>query len=140
MLVVGKVHFGQFVFDLQEHRLSGPAGEIPLNVKSAAVLAYLVQRPGHISTKEELLRAVWADTAVTDDALVQRVLDIRKALGDNSKTQQFIRTHPKRGYEFVAVNVEPVAEPATSPAPAPRRNWMWAAAGDVAGSATGSTF
>ena len=130
MLVVGKIHFGQFAFDLEQQRLSGPDGEIPLNLKSAAVLAYLVQRPQHISTKEELLNAVWADTAVTDDALVQRVLDIRRALGDNSKTPQFIRTHPKRGYEFVAAITESAPESAAPPSPsapnqtAPGRNWI----------------
>jgi Tol biopolymer transport system component/DNA-binding winged helix-turn-helix (wHTH) protein len=137
MLVVGKVYFGRFVFDLDQQRLSGPDGEIPLNLKSAAVLAYLVQRPGHISTKEELLQAVWTDTAVTDDALVQRVLDIRKALGDNSRTPQFIRTHPKRGYEFVAATAESAPDSTVPPlaaAPAsasPHRNWIWPAAGSA---------
>jgi Tol biopolymer transport system component len=103
MLATGKILFGPYSFDLKEQRLSGPAGEIPLNVKSAAVLSYLVQRPQQIVAKEELLHAVWADTAVTDDAMVQRVLDIRKALGDSSRDPQFIRTHMKRGYEFVGL-------------------------------------
>ncbi|MBN9659399.1 MAG: PD40 domain-containing protein [Acidobacteria bacterium] len=112
MVAPGKIRFGPYLFDLREQRLSGPAGEIPLNLKSAAVLAYLAQRPGQIVPKDELLHAVWADTAVTDDALVQRVLDVRKALGDNSKTPQYIRTHPKRGYEFVAAPDTPPVQPA----------------------------
>lgn len=102
MFVTDKVRFGDFAFDLRDHRLSGPSGEVALNVKSAAVLAYLLQRPGRIVTKDELLRSVWIDTAVTDDALVQRILDIRRALGDSSRESRYIRTHPKRGYEFVA--------------------------------------
>lgn len=105
MFAARKIQFGQFLFDLRDQRLIGPHGQIPLNLKSAEVFAYLVQRPGQIIPKEELLNAVWTGTAVTDDALVQRVLDIRKALGDNSKTPQFIRTHPKRGYEFVGIPV-----------------------------------
>jgi Tol biopolymer transport system component len=107
-----KIEFSHFSFDWQDQRLLGPSGEIPLAVKSAAVLAYLLQRPNQIIPKDELLHAVWADTAVTDDALVQRVLDIRKALGDNSRTPRFIRTHPKRGYEFVGGGtVDTVDEP-----------------------------
>ena len=104
------------------------------------MLAYLLRRPGQIATKEELLSAVWADTSVTDDALVQRILDIRKALGDNSKTPQFIRTHPKRGYEFVGVNLEPAPEPAAPVAPSSRRSWVWAAAGAVALAVAGTAL
>ena len=115
MVAAKRIQFGQFLFDLRDQRLIGPDGEIPLNLKSAAVFAYLLQRPGQIITKEELLNAVWTGTAVTDDALVQRVLDIRKALGDNSKTPQFIRTHPKRGYEFVGCRTIDDAE--ISPVP-----------------------
>lgn len=117
MLSQEKLRFGKFQFHLGKACLVSPDGEIPLNPKSAAVLAYLVQRPGQIIPKEELLKAVWGDISVTDDAIVQRVLDIRKALGDNSKTPQFIRTHTKRGYEFVgAVSALPeLAEKTSAP-------------------------
>src|SRR5207253_6998761 len=40
-------------------------------------------------------------TAVTDDALVQCVMDIRRALGDDSRRPQFIKTVPKIGYRFI---------------------------------------
>ncbi|MEO7672888.1 MAG: tetratricopeptide repeat protein, partial [Pyrinomonadaceae bacterium] len=42
--------------------------------------------------------AVWRETAVTDDSLVQCLKDIRRALNDD--TQQIIKTVPRRGYIF----------------------------------------
>lgn len=97
-----KVSFGEFVFDFRKQALGGPGGEIPLNSKALAVLDYLLRHPNDIICKEDLFRAVWAEVSVTDDALVQRILDIRKALGDDSKNPRYIRTHSKKGYEFVA--------------------------------------
>jgi len=97
-----KVSFGEFVFDFRKQTLGGQSGEIALNSKALAVLEYLLRRPNEIVCKEDLFRAVWAEVAVTDDALVQRILDIRKALGDDPRNPRFIRTHSRKGYEFVA--------------------------------------
>ncbi|MBM3739449.1 MAG: hypothetical protein FJW39_27080 [Acidobacteria bacterium] len=111
------VRFGEFLFDLEEHRLYKAGVEIPLNPKALEVLAHLVARPGHIASKDELLRAVWNPVTVTDDALVQRVLDIRKAMKDDPKNPRFIRTHSKRGYEWIGgTGDENPAEPASSAA------------------------
>jgi len=93
--------FGAFVFDLAQRRLYEGGVELALNPKALDVLAYFVARPNYIVSKDELLREVWNTTVVTDDALVQRVLDVRKALRDDPKNPQFIRTHPKRGYEWI---------------------------------------
>jgi hypothetical protein len=67
------LHFGKFEFDLRQRQLTRPEGDVPLNLKSAEVLAYLVQRPQQIVAKDELIRAVWNETAVTEDALEQRI-------------------------------------------------------------------
>lgn len=116
------IRFGAFLFDLEQHRLYEAGVEIPLNPKALEVLAHLVERPGYIASKDELLRAVWNSTTVTDDALVQRVLDIRKAMKDDSKNPRFIRTHPKRGYEWIGgTGDESPGEPrASEPEPVPR--------------------
>lgn len=106
--------FALFQFDFEAQRLSGPQGEIPLSLKSAAVLSYLIKRRGHIVGKDEILAAVWKGTAVSDDAIVQRVLDVRKALSSAPGGHGFIRTHPKRGYEFFFVEEpKPPVEAAT---------------------------
>ncbi len=53
-------------------------------------------------TKEELIEHVWQGAVVTDDALVQCIVDLRKALGDDSRHPRFIKTIPKAGYCFIA--------------------------------------
>lgn len=125
------ITFGCFRFDAEGLRLFEESREVGLNPKALAVLAYLIEHPGQIVSKDDLLRAVWgADVTVTDDALVQRVLDVRKALHDDPKHPVCIRTHPKRGYEWIG---QISSGPATSPiaAKAGRRRGI-AAAGILA--------
>jgi predicted ATPase len=50
--------------------------------------------------KQELMRAVWPDTFVTDDSLVQCIVELRRALDD--RDQQLFKTVPRRGYLFTA--------------------------------------
>lgn len=99
---IGTYHFPPFSYEFGTQRLIGLHGEIRLPLKSAAVLGCLIRHRGHIVSKEEILAEVWQGTSVSDDAIVQRVLDIRKALDRIPGGQGLIRTHPKRGYEFLA--------------------------------------
>ncbi len=73
-----------------------------LRQKTFQVLVYLLDRRERLVSKEELMESVWKDTAVTDDALVQSIKEIRRALGDNSHNPKFIKTVPKAGYRFIS--------------------------------------
>ena len=72
-----------------------------LRKKAFQVLVYLLEQRERLVTKDELMTEVWKDTAVTDDALVQCIRDIRRALGDDSHQPRFIKTVPKAGYRFI---------------------------------------
>src|SRR5438552_9364431 len=72
-----------------------------LRQQTLQVLVYLLEQRERLVTKEELLRNMWNGTAVTDDALVQCVMDIRRVLGDDSRRPRFIKTVPKIGYRFI---------------------------------------
>ncbi len=67
------------------------------------VLLYLLEQRQRLVTKEELIEGIWQHTAVTDNALVQCIVDIRKALGDDSHQPRFIKTIPKVGYRFIGL-------------------------------------
>ena len=56
------------------------------------------------------MERLWPGTFVTDDVLVQCVVDIRRALHDPAKTPHYVQTVPRRGYQFLAPVRE--AEPA----------------------------
>jgi predicted ATPase len=72
-----------------------------LRPKTFAVLRHLAQRPGALVTKDELLDAVWADTAVTENTLTQSIGELRRVLKDDSNPR-FIETVHHRGFRFVA--------------------------------------
>src|SRR5437762_1374345 len=72
-----------------------------LRQQTFQVLVYLLEQKERLVTKDDLLQNIWSGTAVTDDALVQCVMDIRRALGDDSRRPRFIKTIPKLGYRFI---------------------------------------
>src|SRR5215469_10415044 len=99
--------FGGFTLDLESGLLSRGGEEIALRPKSFEVLAYLVDRHGRLVSRDELMRAVWRDVAVTDESVTKCIADIRKALDDDS--QQLIRTVARRGYLFNIPVTTPIA-------------------------------
>jgi tetratricopeptide (TPR) repeat protein len=81
--------------------------EAYLRQQSFHVLVFLLERRQRLISKEELIENFWHDTAVTDNALVQCIAEIRKALGDEPRQPRFIKTIPRVGYRFVgAVELE----------------------------------
>jgi tetratricopeptide (TPR) repeat protein/DNA-binding winged helix-turn-helix (wHTH) protein len=84
--------------------------EWTLRQKSFQVLLYLLEHRDRLVTKEELLEVIWAGAAVTDDTLVQIIVELRKTLGDDARHPQFIRTIPKIGYHFIGAVSELHAE------------------------------
>src|SRR5687768_10014901 len=70
--------------------------------KALDILLYLVQRAGTVVEKDELMDAIWPDTAVEENNLTQNISALRKALGEKHRDNRFIATVPGRGYKFVA--------------------------------------
>jgi TolB-like protein/DNA-binding winged helix-turn-helix (wHTH) protein/Tfp pilus assembly protein PilF len=66
-----------------------------------AVLECLAVAGGEVVTRNELFQAVWPGVIVTDDALTQCVVELRKAFGDSARDAQIIRTIPKVGFCLV---------------------------------------
>ncbi len=75
--------------------------ECRLREQSLQVFLYLIEHRERPVAKEELMETVWRGTAVTDDALVQCIVEIRKALRDDPRRSRFIKTIPKIGYRFI---------------------------------------
>src|SRR6266699_7028279 len=107
-------NFGPFALDSTNACLWRGAEAVALPPKTFDVLHYLVTHPDRLVTKDELLDAVWPETAVTDAVLRVAIGALRKALGDTAQTPRFIATVPRRGYRFLA----PVEED-TGMAPGP---------------------
>jgi non-specific serine/threonine protein kinase len=98
---MSQITFGPFRLDRANRRLLRGAEVVPLRPKAFAVLEHLAHRPGQLVTKEQLLAAVWPDTAVTDTVLKVCVREIRDALGDEPESAQYIKTAHRFGYRFI---------------------------------------
>jgi predicted ATPase/DNA-binding winged helix-turn-helix (wHTH) protein len=102
--------FGEFTLDLTKGCVFKAGEEIKLRPKVFEALKYLVEHPGRLIGKQELMQAVWPDSFVTDDSLVQCTLELRRALGD--RDQRLLKTVPRRGYLFAAEVTQHPARPA----------------------------
>src|SRR5215471_16266548 len=96
-----RVTFGDFCLDLTSEQLWCQNQVIALTPKAFAVLRRLVEDRGQLVSKEELLRAGWPKTHVSEGVLKVIVLEIRRALGDDPAAPSFIETVPRRGYRFI---------------------------------------
>ena len=92
--------FGEFTLDLERGALLRRGVDVELRPKSFEVLRVLVERHGRLVTKQELLDAVWGRVVVTEGSVAKCLIDIRRAIED--RTQQLIKTVPRRGYIFDA--------------------------------------
>jgi DNA-binding winged helix-turn-helix (wHTH) protein len=119
----GRAHtlsFDAFTLDVSRGCLRRGADDVRLRPKSFDVLRYLVENPGRLVSKEELIRAVWRNAFVTDNSLVQCLIEIRRALCDDA--QAIIRTVPRRGYIFDISVIE--ARHTTGPGRASLNHWL----------------
>ena len=96
--------FGNFEVDLAAGQLYRQGVKVRLRDKSFQVLAYLLEQPGEVVTREQLQHRLWpADVFVDfENNLNTAVARLREALGDSAERPRFIETLPKRGYRFVA--------------------------------------
>jgi TolB-like protein/DNA-binding winged helix-turn-helix (wHTH) protein/Flp pilus assembly protein TadD len=108
--------FYSFRLDTLNHCLWHADERVAIPPKAYDLLRFLVENPGRLITREELLKAVWPDTFVNPEILRKYIQDIRKVLGDRPDEPMFIETVTKRGYRFVAPVVDGEA-PEASPAP-----------------------
>ena len=117
--------FRDFELEPDERRLSEAGKPVALTPKVFDTLVLLVERCGHVVSKDELMRLLWPRGYVDESNLTKHIWLIRRALGEGEEGSRFIETVPKLGYRFVApvttIERPPVAIPeeAQSPTPLP---------------------
>ena len=100
--------FGSFVVDRRTGELWRNGTPIPLQEQPFRVLALLLERPGHLVTREDIRKRVWPASVFTDfeHGLNKAVNKLRHALGDVAADPRYVETLPRRGYRFVAPLLE----------------------------------
>ena len=108
------VRFADFELDVRTGELRGNGYHIILQEKPFQILTALLEQPGEMVTREELIKRLWPAGTFVDFnlGLNKAVNRLREALEDTAEEPRFIETFPKRGYRFVA----PVSRNGTGPA------------------------
>lgn len=102
--------FKSFRLDVAERLLLHGESPVSLTPKAFDVLAVLVERSGHLVTKDELLKLVWSDSVVEEANIARVIHTLRKALNEDENGNKFIETVAKKGYRFVA-EIDKIVEP-----------------------------
>ena len=92
--------FGEFSLDPQSRMLRRSGEPVPLTPKAFDVLLLLIQNPGRVVSKDELMKAVWRDSFVEESNLTQTIFMVRKAL-DETLDRRYILTVQGQGYRFL---------------------------------------
>jgi TolB-like protein len=93
--------FGPYELDMAKVELRVAGTTCDLEPQVFALLALLVENHDRLVSKDEIFEKVWDGRIVSDAALASRVKSARRALGDDGKSQLFIRTIHGQGFRFV---------------------------------------
>src|SRR5882762_4235897 len=91
-----RYRFGSFELQPDQRRLLKDNATISLRPRAFDLLVALVDRAGHLVTKDELLDRVWPKMVVEEAALHVQVSALRKVIGADA-----ITTVSGRGYQFI---------------------------------------
>jgi DNA-binding winged helix-turn-helix (wHTH) protein/TolB-like protein len=94
--------FDSFRLDTAEQILLHKGESVALTPKVFDLLVVLLENHGHLLSKDELVKALWAESFVEEANLNVAVSALRKVLGEKPNENRFIETIPRRGYRFVA--------------------------------------
>ena len=80
---------------------------VVLEPRLHSLLNYFLLHPNQVLHKDTLINDVWPPVEGTDAAVMRAVGALRKVLGDNVKSPQYIATIAKKGYQWLC-HIEPL--------------------------------
>ena len=107
---------GEWRADRTTNELGRGSETVRIEPKAMEVLMVLAEHAGEVISREKLLADVWAGVVVSDEALTQSIIKLRRAFGDNPRAPAYIETISKRGYRLIAT-VGSAAPAEAAPAP-----------------------
>ena len=97
-----EISFGRFRLLPAQFLLLEGDKQVPLGSRAMHILIVLLERPGELVTKQELMARVWPNLFVEPANLSVHISALRRALRDGRDGSQFIINITGRGYCFVA--------------------------------------
>ncbi|HEY7305299.1 MAG TPA: winged helix-turn-helix domain-containing protein [Bryobacteraceae bacterium] len=110
------VRFGAFALNLHTGELRKHGVRVRLQGKPFQILRALLERPGHVVTREELRERLWSsDTFVDFESGLNTAMNrLRITLGDSAENPMYVETIARLGYRFIAP-AEHAQLPVTNP-------------------------
>ena len=134
----GEYSFGPFRLDPADRRLTRHGEPVEVSARYLDALILLAAESGRLVTKDRFMDEVWRGIPVTDEALTQCIRSLRKALGDDAGSPQFIETVPRHGYRMIApITTSSSAPPRVAPSESFEPVGFAAAAGALGGGLAG---
>ena len=97
----GEVSFGPFRLLPAQFLLLEGDKPVPLGSRALELLIVLLERPGELVSKQDLMARVWPNLFVEPANLTVHMSALRRALRDGRDGNRFIINIPGRGYCFV---------------------------------------
>ena len=94
--------FADCVLNTERHDLTRAGVPQKVEPQVFDILLLLLNNPGRLVSRDEMVDAVWDGRIVSESAISARIAAARKAVGDDGKAQAIIRTVARRGLMFVA--------------------------------------
>ena len=117
------LRFGAFELDVRSRELRTGTKSVRLQEQPFEILRMMLERPGHVVTRDELRDRLWPGGTFVDfeHSLNAAVKRLRAALGDDAHRPVYIRTVYAYGYAFIADAVEHTAAPLDPASDGPHR-------------------
>lgn len=93
--------FGDFVLDAETGELLRSGEVVTLRRQTFRLLHLLIERAPALLSRDTLLDEVWGRTALATNAVPQAISELRRALGDDARSPQYIETRHGRGYRLL---------------------------------------
>jgi predicted ATPase/DNA-binding winged helix-turn-helix (wHTH) protein len=114
------IEFGPFRYDPVRWEITDSRGPLRVGSRALRILGVLLEHPGRLYSRDELVARVWPSTVVEETSLRVHVSALRKVLGDGLDGARYITNVPGRGYAFVGeVRTATPSRAATRTMPAP---------------------
>jgi DNA-binding response OmpR family regulator len=100
-VVEGRLAVGPITLDRDLRRVAVEDTPVKLTFSEFELLACLIARPGHAFNRQELLRAIWGDSAYRDPRAIDvHIRHLREKLEARPEEPSLILTVPGTGYRF----------------------------------------
>lgn len=96
------IKFSEFTFNPVQGTICYCDDQVHLEHQQSKLLALLIKHHGNHVTREQIANDIWQGMIVEDNTISKAITRLRKVLNDSAKSPTFIKTVPKKGYQFIS--------------------------------------